>query len=87
MTLTVRVKSVYSEEIIMDNMGRILLLIGIGIALIGGLIMLLARIFPGLNNSWTIRIGPFTCFFPILLSIILSIVLTIVLNILIRLNR
>ena len=71
----------------MENMGRILLLLGIGIALIGGLVMLLTRIFPGLNNGWTIRIGPFTCFFPIVLSIILSIILTIVLNILIRLGR
>ena len=71
----------------MENMGRILLLIGIGIALIGGIIMLLTRLFPSLSNGWTIRVGPFTCFFPIVLSIILSIILTIVVNILIRLGR
>jgi hypothetical protein len=71
----------------MENMGRILLLIGIGIALIGGLFMLLTRLFLGLNSGWTIRVGPVTCFFPIALSIILSIILTIVLNIIIRMGR
>ena len=71
----------------MENMGRILLLIGVGIVIVGGLMLLLTRIFPGLNSGWTIRIGPFTCFFPILLSIILSIILTIVLNIIIRMGR
>lgn len=71
----------------MENTGRILLLIGISIALVGGFIILLTRLFPGLSNGLTIRIGPFTCVFPIALSIILSIILTILLNILIRVGR
>ena len=71
----------------MENIGRILLLMGIFIALVGGLMMLLTRLFPGLSNGWTIRIGPITCFVPIALSIILSIILTVVINILIRLGR
>jgi hypothetical protein len=82
-----RVKNDYSEVTIMENIGRIILLLGICIALVGGVIMLLTRLFPGLNNGWTIRVGPFTCFFPVVLSIILSIILTIVLNIIIRLGR
>lgn len=69
----------------MENMGRIILLIGISVALLGGIMMLIARIFPGLGNGGiTIRIGPVTCFSPIAASIILSIVLTIVLNIIMR---
>lgn len=71
----------------MENMGRIILLLGITIALVGGLMMLLTRFFPGLSNGWTIRLGPVTCFVPIALSIILSIILTIVLNIIIRMGR
>ena len=71
----------------MENIGRIILLLGITIALVGGLMMLLTRLFPGLSNGWTIRLGPVTCIFPIALSIILSIILTIVLNIIIRLGR
>jgi hypothetical protein len=71
----------------MENIGRIILLFGITIALVGGLMMLLTRLFPGLSNGWTIRVGPLTCFFPIALSIILSIILTIVLNIIIRMGR
>lgn len=70
----------------MENIGRIILILGIGIALVGGILMLIVRIFPGLNNLPSIRIeiGPFTCLFPIAASIILSIILTIVLNLVIR---
>lgn len=71
----------------MENFGRLLLLLGISIALVGGLMILLTRLFPGLSSGLTIRIGPLTCFFPLVLSIILSIILTIVLNILIRMGR
>lgn len=74
----------------MENIGRIILIVGIGIALVGGILMLVVRIFPGLNNLPSIRItiGPFTCFFPIAASILLSIILTIVLNIVLRIiNR
>ncbi len=68
------------------NMGRLLVLLGIGIAVVGGLVWLLAR-FSGLNNlPGTIKIegSGFTCLFPILGSIVLSILLTIILNIVVR---
>jgi hypothetical protein len=70
----------------MENIGRIILILGIVIALVGGILMLITRIFPGLSNLPGIRIeiGPFTCLFPIAASIILSIILTIVLNIVLR---
>lgn len=74
----------------MDNFasfGRLLVLLGIGIAVVGGLVWLLSR-FGGLNNlPGTIKIegSGFTCLFPILGSIVLSILLTIILNIVVRL--
>lgn len=74
----------------MENIGRIILILGIGIALVGGIMMLVVRVFPSLNNLPSIRfsVGPFTCFFPIAASILLSIILTIVLNLVLRMiNR
>jgi hypothetical protein len=70
-----------------ESLGRWLFIGGVVLAVLGGLIWLLARAFPGLNQlPGTIRIqsGGVTCLFPILASIILSIVLTIVLNLVAR---
>lgn len=66
----------------MENMGRLLLLLGIIIAAIGLLTMVFGRL-PVLRNLGGIRLdlGPVTCFFPIVASILLSVILTIVLNI------
>jgi hypothetical protein len=67
-------------------MGRWLMAVGLGIALLGGLIWLLGKI-PALRNlPGTIKLegSGFTCVFPILASIVLSILLTIVLNIIAR---
>jgi hypothetical protein len=73
--------------------GRLLLLIGIGIAVVGGLMMLLGRL-PFLNNLGSlpgdIRIegSGFTCLVPLASMILISLILTIVVNIIIRLiNR
>ncbi|HMD89791.1 MAG TPA: DUF2905 family protein [Anaerolineaceae bacterium] len=69
----------------MDNLaeiGRWILIIGIVIAVIGGIIWLLSRI-PGIDQfPGTIKIqgSGFTCFIPVLASIVISIVLTIILN-------
>lgn len=65
----------------MENIGRLLLILGLVIAILGALMLLLGRI-PFLRNLSGLRIdlGPVTCFFPIVASIILSVVLTIVLN-------
>ncbi len=73
-------------------MGRMLILFGIVLALIGGAIVLLGKV-PGLGlgrlpGDIVIQQPGFSCFIPIATSIILSIVLTIVLNLVLRvLNR
>lgn len=73
----------------MQQVGRLLLILGIGIAVVGGLFVLLG------GQEWVRRLfeagtlraegGGVTCIVPILGSIILSIFGTIVLNIIIRL--
>jgi hypothetical protein len=77
----------------LENIGRAALLIGIGIAVLGGVLMLFSRI-PGLNQLFNlpgdIRLqnGNVSCFFPIVSMIIISVILTIVANIIVRLlNR
>lgn len=71
-----------------EAVGRWLVIGGLTIALLGGLIWLAARLFPGISQfPGTIRFqsGPVTCIFPLLASVILSIVLTILLNLVSRL--
>ncbi len=76
----------------MEDMGRMQILFGVSIVVIGGVILLLSRI-PGLGlghlpGDITIQTGNVSCFFPIVTSIILSIVLTILLNVVLTLlNR
>jgi len=74
-----------------QNLGRFLLIVGGGIALIGLLLMLSGRLFPWLGRlPGDIRYEGenVSCFFPIATSILLSIILTILLNLAIRLlNR
>ncbi len=74
----------------LEAIGRWLVFAGVGLALIGGLIWLLSRLFPNLTQfPGTIRIqgAGITCFFPLLASIILSILLTIVLNVIARMMK
>lgn len=74
----------------MQEIGRLLLVTGIALALIGGLLIVTARFFPGLGNlpgdlryeSDNVRI-----YFPFATMIIVSIVATILLNIIIRIFR
>lgn len=73
-----------------EAIGRWLVIGGIGLAVLGGIIWLAARLFPNLDQfPGTIRIqgAGFTCVFPLLASIILSILLTILLNVIARLNK
>lgn len=77
----------------MDSIGKLILLIGLGLVLLGIMLMILARL-PFFNNLGSlpgdIRIQGenFSCFVPIVSMILISIVLTIVLNIIIRIiNR
>ena len=77
----------------LNTVGRITLIIGIVIAILGGLLMLAARLpfFSNLGNlPGDIRIEGqgFSCFIPIVTMILISVILTIVLNIVVRLiNR
>jgi len=70
----------------LSNLGKILIFIGIGVAILGGLILLFSKVpFMGkLPGDINIQKDNFTFYFPIISSIILSIVLTIILNIVIR---
>lgn len=74
-----------------QTLGRILLLIGILLAVSGGVLMLLGNRLPQIGNlPGDIHItGPgFSCVIPIVSMILLSVVLTIILNIIIRIiNR
>ncbi len=66
----------------MQDAGRLLLVFGVLVALIGGGLMLFGRFH--LPGDLTFRTGGVTIFIPIAASIILSIVLTVVLNVMFR---
>ncbi len=77
----------------LQTVGKAVLIIGVVIAILGGLLMLASRI-PFLSNLGNlpgdIRVEGqgFSCFAPIVTMIIVSIVLTVILNIVIRfINR
>ncbi len=66
----------------LEVLARWLVVIGIGIAILGGILWLLSRI-PGLSSlPGTIKIegSGFTCVIPLLAMIVISVVLTILLN-------
>ncbi len=73
--------------------GKILLIIGIVVAIIGGLLLLLGsspifKHFGSLPGDIRIERPGFACVFPIVSMILLSVVLTVILNIIVRLiNR
>jgi hypothetical protein len=62
--------------------GRILLILGVVIAVVGGALMLFGRLH--LPGDLTIRSGGLTIYIPIATSIILSILLTVALNLFFR---
>lgn len=77
----------------LQSLGGLLVLVGIGIAVLGGVLLLLSRL-PGLNQLFNlpgdirIETPTISCFFPIVSMIIISVVLTIIANVVIRLlNR
>jgi hypothetical protein len=73
--------------------GKALLVFGIGLAVIGGLLMLLGRLplfqqLGSLPGDIRVEGQGFSCFVPIASMILLSIILTILINVIIRLiNR
>jgi hypothetical protein len=69
-----------------SDLGKMLLFTGLGIAALGGLLLLGSKI-PGLGRlpgDIVYRKGNFTFYFPLVTSILLSLVLTIVLSLLRR---
>ncbi|HLZ94213.1 MAG TPA: DUF2905 domain-containing protein [Candidatus Dormibacteraeota bacterium] len=66
----------------MADLGRILLIFGVVIAIVGGALMLFGRLH--LPGDFTLRSGNLTIYIPIATSIILSVLLTIALNLLFR---
>jgi H+/Cl- antiporter ClcA len=77
------------------QIGKLLLLVGIGLALVGGVLVVGARLFADKQLPWLGRLPGdiriehkgFSCFFPLATSIILSLLLTLILNIVVRLMR
>ncbi len=66
----------------LEILARWLVIIGIGIAVLGGILWLVSRI-PGLSSlPGTIKIegSGFTCVIPLLAMIVISVVLTLLLN-------
>lgn len=71
----------------MNDLGKILVYAGLGLAVIGGLVLLLPRLgvpLGRLPGDIRYQSGQFTCLVPIATSILLSIILTIGLNLLAR---
>lgn len=66
----------------MQEAGRLLLVCGVLLALIGGALMLFGRFH--LPGDLTLRSGGVTIYIPLATGIILSIVLTVVLNVVFR---
>jgi DUF2905 family protein len=66
----------------MQDAGKLLLVFGVLLAVIGGALMLFGRWH--LPGDFTFRSGGVTVYVPIATSIILSLVLTVVLNLLFR---
>ncbi len=72
----------------MQGLGRILVLLGITLALVGGIVLLLDRSgVTSLPGDIRVQSQGWGCYVPIVASIVLSIILTIVLNLLIRFFR
>jgi hypothetical protein len=73
----------------LENVGRLMLVLGVGIAILGGLLILASKLpfFNQLGNlpgDINIQIGNVSCFAPIVTMIIISLLLTVVANIVIR---
>lgn len=73
----------------MEDLGKLLILFGVGIILIGGALLLIGRVplIGRLPGDLTVSQGGFTCFFPLATSIVLSVLLTILLNVLLRITN
>ena len=77
------------------QIGKLLLVAGLGLVLLGGIVLLSAKLFKGdkipflgrLPGDLRIERKGFSCYFPLATSILVSLLLTILLNVLLRLFR
>jgi len=72
------------------TLGKWIILLGLGLALVGGLIWLAARLglpLGRLPGDINIQNGNFSFYFPCASSILISILLTVLLNVVVRLIR
>ena len=73
----------------MDDLAKLLIGLGVAIALTGGVLLLVTRVggITRLPGDFVFQSGGLSCVVPIVTSIILSIVLTIVLNLILRIIK
>ncbi len=73
----------------MQELARLLILLGVLIVIAGGVLLLISRI-PGVGHlpgDVTIQTDGLSCFFPIVTSLVLSVLLTILLNVVLAILR
>ncbi|MEX2161775.1 MAG: DUF2905 domain-containing protein [Anaerolineales bacterium] len=71
----------------MADLGRILVLVGVLLLVVGGLLVMLPRLglpLGKLPGDFRFQLGQFTCFVPLATTILLSVILTLGLNLLAR---
>ncbi|HEY8672159.1 MAG TPA: DUF2905 family protein [Candidatus Dormibacteraeota bacterium] len=69
----------------LGDIGKLLLIAGVVIAVLGGVILLLTRAgVTQLPGSISVSGGNFSFFFPILFCVVVSIVLTVVINVIVH---
>ena len=69
----------------LGDIGRLLLIAGVVIAVVGGVILLLTRAgVTQLPGSISVSGGNFSFFFPVLFCVVVSIVLTVVINVIVH---
>jgi hypothetical protein len=74
----------------LSSVARWLVLVGIGLALLGGLVWGLARLglpLGRLPGDFRFSTAGMTCFIPLATSLLLSLILTLAINVIIRLLR
>ncbi|MBI2865077.1 MAG: DUF2905 domain-containing protein [Chloroflexi bacterium] len=72
-----------------ESVGRILILVGVGVVVLGAIVMLSSRL-PGIGRlpgDMLIRRDGFVFYLPLLSCLIISVILTIVANLIFRLMR
>ncbi len=70
----------------LENLGKILVVLGLVVVIVGGVVWLAGRLFGNQSLPGTLRLDlpGGSCVIPILASIVISLVLTVVLNVVAR---